>query len=424
PALSLAEDPVDPSILWIGTEFGLYATVDAGKSWHKSPGLPTIPVRDLKWQVREDDLVVGTFGRGIWIVDEPGLLRGETAWRDRPGALLPVRDVVRRIPFDGRTGSEGETPWLAANPSDDAWFVAWVKEVPKSLRQTREAAEAEKRRKGEDPGFPTAAQLRAEAAEEPALLVATITDMAGAGVRRITVPASAGLRRITWDLRHAPTFVSGGGAPAGRGGRGGRGGGGPGMPALPGTYRVGLALRVGGTETELAKPVAFQLVVEGEEGLSDAEKGRLAGLRRRAATSLRTLATVQEWLDTASTRLAALRTAVDDSPSGTAALRKEVADLTAALRGLDTAVRGDDIPAQLVEPSPWTPVRRIQDAAFAVIAGPGFPTKTRLDSLAVADAELADVLPKLRTLLQETLPALERKADAAGVMATPGRLPG
>ncbi len=425
PALSLAEDPVDPALLWIGTEYGLYATVDGGKAWHRVPGLPTIPVRDLKWQVREDDLVVGTFGRGIWIVDDPGLLRGEAAWRDQPGALLPVGDVVRRINHDGRTGSEGETPWLAANPSDDAVFVAWVKDVPKSLRRQREDAAAEKRRKGEDPGFPTADQLRAEAAEEPAQLVATITDAAGAGVRRISVPATAGLRRIPWDLRHAPTFLSGGGAPAARGGRGGRGGGGGvGMPALPGTYHVALSLRTGSTEVELAKPMAFRVRVEGEENLSDSDKGRLAGLRRRAAQSLRTLGTVQEWLDTVSTRLSALRTAVDDSPSGTAALRKEVAEAAETLRVLDVAVRGDDIAAQLVEPSPWTPVRRIQDAAYAVISGPGFPTRTRLDSLAVADAELADVLPKLRALLMETVPALERKADAAGVMATPGRLPG
>ena len=425
PALSLAEDPVDPAILWVGTEFGLHVTVDSGATWHRVPGLPTIPVRDLKWQVGEDDLVVGTFGRGIWIVDEPGLLRGEAAWRDKPAALLPVRDGVRRISIDPRTGSEGETLWFAANPSDDAMFTAWVKDVPKSLRQRREEREAERRRKGEDPGFPTAAELRAEAAEEPASLIFAIADAGGTGVRRIVVPASSGLRRISWDLRHAPTFLAGGVSP-GRGGRGGRGGGGGGvgMPALPGEYRVSMSLRTGGVETELAKPVAFQVVVEGEERLSDTEKGRLAAMRRRAQGSLRTLTGVLEMLDTATSRLGAIRTALEESPTGTQALRKEAADLGATLREIETALRGDDIAGQLVEPSPWTPVRRIQDAAYAVIAGPGFPTKTRLDSLSVADAELAQWSPRLRTLLAEAIPALERKMDAAGVMATPGRLPG
>src|SRR5438270_237677 len=70
PVLAVAEDHVDAELLFVGTEFGLYFTQNGGKSWTRlKAGLPTIAVRDLAVQKRENDLVVGTFGRGIYILD-------------------------------------------------------------------------------------------------------------------------------------------------------------------------------------------------------------------------------------------------------------------------------------------------------------------------------------------------------------------
>src|SRR5262249_34176026 len=75
--LAIAEDPVNPNLLFAGTEFALYFTLDGGKKWVRlKGGLPTISVKDLAIQKQENDLAVGTFGRGIYILDDYTPLRG------------------------------------------------------------------------------------------------------------------------------------------------------------------------------------------------------------------------------------------------------------------------------------------------------------------------------------------------------------
>lgn len=428
PALSIAEDPVDPDILYIGTEFGLYVSVDKGAGWHKVPGLPPIPVRDLKVQAREDELVVGTFGRGIWIVSNLALLRGGDRWKEKAGAVLPIRDIVVRPNFDGTTGAEGETAWFAPNPPGGATFFAWVKDGHKTMAQKREEAEAEARRQGRDPGFPTAAQLRAETAEDPARLVATILDSSGNVVRRLISPLSSGLRALRWDLRHAGHSVGGGGD--NRGGRsGGRGGGGtsggvtPGRSALPGTYRIVLSKEVDGKESPLGDPESFRVVVDGEAELTPTERKSLDAARARVSKAQQTLGAAVEMLDRAIIRVVAIRVALDEDPMSTPALRADAARLAKELRQVDVALRGDDIASRLVEPIPWTTSRRIQDMAFNVLGTPIPPTKTRMDSLAVAEKELATVVPQLRKLVLDHLERLEKDLDIKGILHTPGRAP-
>ena len=76
PALSFAEDHVNPNLLFVGTEFGLFFTVDGGKKWIRlRSNLPTIAVRDLAIQERENDLVLATFGRGFYVLDDYSPLR-------------------------------------------------------------------------------------------------------------------------------------------------------------------------------------------------------------------------------------------------------------------------------------------------------------------------------------------------------------
>ena len=94
---ALAEDHVDPNLLFAGTEFGLFFTIDGGKKWTRlKGGLPTIAVRDLAIQERENDLVVATFGRGFYVLDDYTPLRRTTP------ALLEQEAVL--FPLDDRTG--------------------------------------------------------------------------------------------------------------------------------------------------------------------------------------------------------------------------------------------------------------------------------------------------------------------------------
>ena len=260
PSLSIAEDHINPELLFLGTEFGLYYTTTGGKSWLRMRGgLPTIAIYDLCIQKRENDLVVGTFGRGIYILDDYAALRHPAATAlTKEAAILPIKPVLAYIQTQAGTGSQGEAYFTAPNPPYGATITYQLKEGVKTLKQKRQEAEAEAERKGAAPPFPTVAELRAEAEEDPPAVLLTITDTAGNVIRRLTGPATAGTQRVNWDLRSAGFAAPTPGAeeeeiapeeeeipeqeaapPRPRGGRGGGGG----FQVMPGEYRVSLARR-------------------------------------------------------------------------------------------------------------------------------------------------------------------------------------
>jgi chromosome segregation ATPase len=209
-------------------------------------------------------------------------------------------------------------------------------------------------------------------------------------------------------------------AAGGRGGRGGRGGGGGGYMVMPGEYKVGISKRIAGVETELVKPVAFKVALEGEEKLTATERATIQNLREKVTRVQKSLTATLEVLDNAQGRIGAIRSALEQSPTATAALRKEAAEIEKSLEAIAFSLRGDDMTSVLVEPSPLTTVRRIQDGSFALMGSSLMPTKTRIDSLNIGIEELTAILPKLRTVALEQLPKLEKKLD---IMHTPGRLP-
>jgi len=115
------QDPVKADLLFLGTEFGLFFTLDGGRHWAQVTGnLPSVAVRDLAIQPREHDLIVATHGRGIYIVDDFSPIRQITAATiDAPFTLLESRPGVARMPsllqtFTGADEFSGENPPEAA----------------------------------------------------------------------------------------------------------------------------------------------------------------------------------------------------------------------------------------------------------------------------------------------------------------------
>src|SRR6266436_5111399 len=129
PVWAIAEDHINPNLLFVGTEFGLYFSIAGGQKWiQMRSGLPTIQVRDIAIQKRENDLVVGTFGRGFYILDNYTplrLLKPEMLKQD--GLLFPVKEALMYIqsqPLGGRGKSfQGESFYTADNPPFGATFT-------------------------------------------------------------------------------------------------------------------------------------------------------------------------------------------------------------------------------------------------------------------------------------------------------------
>jgi photosystem II stability/assembly factor-like uncharacterized protein len=126
----LVEDPVNPDLLFLGTEWGLWISLDAGEQWARfEGGIPArVSVQDLVVHPREGDLIVGTHGRGIYILDDLTPIRALTAeTMERDVALLPSRPSEQRVRSSIGSWFNGNDEFVGRNPSDDASIVYWLK---------------------------------------------------------------------------------------------------------------------------------------------------------------------------------------------------------------------------------------------------------------------------------------------------------
>jgi len=116
------QDLVNPDLLFVGTEWGLYLSVDGGRQWGQvTPGLPNVPVWDLVVHPREGDLVIATHGRGIYILDDLSPLRAVSKVLDQDVAFLPARPTPMFIPAgEQRFDGDGE---YAGRPRSEAAYI-------------------------------------------------------------------------------------------------------------------------------------------------------------------------------------------------------------------------------------------------------------------------------------------------------------
>lgn len=418
---ALAEDPVRKGLLFAGTEFGVFFTLDGAHWTPLKGGLPTIAVKDLAIQAREGDLVAATFGRGFAILDDLTPLRLVTPeLLAKPGVLFPVRKADLYIPAQPLgardTGFQGDAFYAAPNPPFGAVFTYFLKDDAKGLKAARHAAE--KREK--DPARPTWDALRTEALDAPPEVILTVTDAAGQPVRRITGPAKAGMHRVAWDLRYpAPDPVSlkphEEGAPWNHQPKG--------PLAAPGTYTVSLALRSQGRTIPLGEAQTFQAVPLGAEQLSPAEAAALQAFHGRVAQLQRAVLGAVRLMDEARIRVEHLQKAALETPAAPPALLDRATALAARLQALQAELSGDRVLAKYQVPT----VPAIEERLGRVVQGTWTvttaPTASQRKDYDLAADAFAAWLPRAKAFLEQDVKGVEDALEAAGAPWTPGRLP-
>ncbi|MFK8058176.1 MAG: WD40/YVTN/BNR-like repeat-containing protein, partial [Saprospiraceae bacterium] len=256
----IVQDHVNPDLMFLGTEFGLYFSVDRGAEWMQlKGGVPTISFRDLAIQKRENDLVCATFGRSIYVLDDYSALRAiDKNLLQQEAALLPMRDAdlfqPRNVLTNGGRGSIGTGHYAAKNPEFGAVFTYYLKDEYKSTKAKRKEAEKKLNKAGSDIPFPGYDAMEVERLEKSPLVWLTVSDDAGNVVRRIEAPAKKGIQRIAWDLRHSSMLP----VRESKGGRGDKGRP-SGRWALPGSYQASLSKMHNGVETQLGEPIKFDV---------------------------------------------------------------------------------------------------------------------------------------------------------------------
>jgi photosystem II stability/assembly factor-like uncharacterized protein len=427
PALAIAEDHVNPGLLFVGTEFGLYCTVDGGGKWYRlKGGMPTVAVRDLAIQKTMNDLVVATFGRGFYVLDDYVPLRQINAKAlEQPFALFPVRSAPLYIPGRplGLMGKsfQGSAFFTADNPPYGAVFTYYLKEEIKTQKEKRREAEKEAAKKNERAPYPKREKLRAEAEEEAPTILLNVADGSGKVIRTLTGPVKQGIHRVAWDLRVPAPVLPRVKPPEQEDDLFSQEPIGPLVP--PGKYQVSIAKRVEGVTVPLGTAQEFTVELVKPATREDRDLKELVEFQNRVTKLERAVSGALEAANNLTTRLEQIRRALDHTPAVAAKWKDMVRALENRNREILRALRGDTTLRARNENTPVSIVERVQTIVGDEIFALAKPTQTDRDSYTIASQEFTETLGKLRTLMQVDLKALEKELDEAGAPWTPGRLP-
>ena len=420
----LVQDHVKPGLLFVGTEMGVYFTVDGGGRWTKlAGGIPNIPVRDLVIQKRENDLVCATFGRGFYILDDYSALRRvDEAVLAKEAALFPVRKawtyVQRRTLGGGKRASQGDAFFVADNPDFGATFTYHLEDEIRTRKKARRELEKEQAKKGEDTPYPGWEELRTEELESKPTVVLTVKDADGTIVRRLEGPVKAGFHRVTWDLRYPATHAIG---PKKEGEEEEEGGNEPkGSLVPPGTYTVSIGTRIDGIFVNLGPSESFEVVPLRTRGLPGGTREEVVAFQREVADLHRSFQGAQQTIRETTARIDGIRRALRRSRLSPK-VDTEVDELRKRLAAMKERMGGNARRRVLNDPGPVSIQRRLDVAHMGTNWSTYGPTPTHRMSLDLAKRDFAALKAELAKLVREELPRIEQRLEAAGVPWSPGR---
>ena len=424
-AHTVAEDHVDPNLLFVGTEFGLFFTQDGGQSWHPlKKGLPTIAVRDLEIQRRESDLIVGTFGRGIYILDDYSPLRTtQKQVLGAPATVFPVKDTwlyVEGDLWDGRKkGSMGEAFFAADNPPFGAVVSYYLEKDLETAAKSRRKKEKVQEEQGIDTPYPDWDELREEDQEEVPKTLLVFKNSNGNLVRQVEAETTAGFHRTAWDLRSPPVEPVELEEPAFR----------PywqsppkGPLVTPGRYSVTLASRRRGQLVELAGPVEFTVKPLQQVPEVPADREALRAFQMKAGRLFRAVQGSVKTVEELNNRITHLKKglprtarATEDDEQRLRAIERRLAEASLKLSGDTTVISRN-------EPAPWPLALRVgilyQWTLDIQTPAPAFYE----NSYTVAASGFQEVQETLGELSGE-LADFEGRMESLGAPWTPGRVP-
>jgi len=413
----LVQDHEQADLLFVGTEFGVFASLDGGERWLPlKGGAPTIAFRDLVIQEREDDLVGATFGRGFWVLDDYTPLRElSEELLEQPAHLFTPREapwyLERRVLGWSEKASQGAAFFTAPNPPFGAVFTYYLRDAVETREQARQRQERELAGDGKDTPTPGWEVLREEELEDAPAILLVVRDAAGAVVRHVRGPMTAGLHRVAWDLTYPTTAPERDGELDERGGE----------LASPGQYTVELVRRQGGRHERLAGPTPFAVTPLRPEPPAGASREAAAAFRHEVAALQREVRGAASLIDEVGRRLDAIKAALLRAPADVAELHATAADLARRAAQLDERLAGNRRRSRMNEPQRLGIADRLRTVDGGTARANFGPTAMHREQLEIARTQFAAVREALDVIVDRELPQLEAAAEAAGAPWTPGR---
>lgn len=418
---AIKQDPEVADLLFIGTEYGLYTSLNGGQNWIRlSGGVPTISFRDLALHPRDHDLVGASFGRGFYVLDDYTPLRElSSAISSSEATVFTVRDAwwyIPSTPMQARgMPSQGSDSYRGDNPPFGALISYYLPAFPSTAESRRADAEREARENNADIPFPGWETLREESLEEEPQILLLVSDADGNPVRWITGNGGKGLHRVAWDLRlpaHQPIRLS---RPAFQPPWAGD----PQGPlAAPGRYSVQLYLLHQGNLVAQGESQSFDVnPIPSLSQSTDFES--MAEFQTETRELLRQISVAGRTISEASDRLRYIQAALPQTPAVTAEHFATYQSIQDGLAVLQTTLYGDPIPSQRDESTlPGISGRAYQ--ASNQWETTQAPTDTQKTQLKMAQKAFSR-FQKDRQQLMERLEEFEAELEEAGAPYTPGR---
>jgi hypothetical protein len=422
---SIAEDHQNANLLFAGTEFGVYFSIDGGAKWIQlKGGLPTIAIRDMEIQRRDNDLVLATFGRGYYVLDDYSPLRTlRPEDLEKTAFISPVRTswmYIESMPLGIRgKGFQGESYWSAPNPKPGSVFTYYLKEDLKTLKEKRQEAEKQKIKIGDPVYYPSMDTLHLEDIQPAPYLLFTITDETGNVVRRLKAPAKKGINRMVWDFRtdtkvpvsftpfdESNVFSS------------------PdvGTLVIPGNYKVSLAKFEDSVYTELVSPVSFKIEALNMATMTASDKKVLYDFGRKAEELQRAAAGTSVYIDELRNKLRYMKEAALQTPALDPSVMKDMLALERRLIEADKTLNGDATLTKREFEAPTSLNSRIGSIMEALISSTSAATTTFMNSYNDAAKQFAPVSAEVKNIDAE-IKRLENLLEQNKAPYTPGRLP-
>ena len=417
---TLEQDNKKAELLFAGTEFGLFFSIDEGQNWTQlKSGIPTVAVRDLAVQERESDLVSATFGRGIYVLDNYAPLRELSEELTRKDAhLFDVKDADLYMQT-GKIYGRGATYYGAPNPEFGAVFTFFQKETPQTKRRLRHKKENDLFKNGEPVPQPSRADLDAEEKEIPPYLLLTVKDEAGSVVRTLTKKPAKGITRFSWDLTYNSTGIvkadkfdpfkkSNGG-----------------IYVLPAKYTVEISQVKNGALTLLAEPKSFEVKALNNTTLPAKNRAAMVAFQKEVSELSKAMNATMTLLNEMKEEVTVMRQTALTLANAHVQILPLLNELDKELSAIQFVFNGQKAKASREEipPSQMPLYNRLNSIIQTQINSTSDITSTSRSSFDILKEKFPPVLEKTKAIAKNKLPELRKQMDALNAPHTSGRIP-